>query len=87
MINARSETAPEKPYFRRAFRERRCLIPADRFYEWKRENGAKQTLLFSHARRQALCLHRPLGGWNKDEGIRFCTIPTTQADDLVGGIH
>ncbi len=42
MINARSETAPGKPSFRRAFRERRCLIPADGFYEWQRTNGAKQ---------------------------------------------
>ena len=46
MINARSETAPEKPSFRRAFRGRRCLIAADGFYEWKRENGGKQPYYF-----------------------------------------
>jgi putative SOS response-associated peptidase YedK len=46
MINAGSETAPEKPYFRRAFRERQCLILADGFYAWKRENGAKQPCYF-----------------------------------------
>ena len=42
MINARSETAAEKPSFRTAFKKRRCLIPADGFYEWQKTNGAKQ---------------------------------------------
>ena len=87
MINARSETAPEKPYFRRAFRERRCLIPADGFYEWKRENEAKQTLLFSHARRQALCLHRPLGAGTKTRGFASARFrlrrPTTWSDGYI----
>jgi putative SOS response-associated peptidase YedK len=42
MINARSGTVAEKPSFRRAFKERRCLIPADGFYEWQKTNGGKQ---------------------------------------------
>jgi putative SOS response-associated peptidase YedK len=42
MINARSETVAEKPSFKRAFKARRCLIPADGFYEWQKTNGGKQ---------------------------------------------
>ena len=61
MINARSETAPEKPSFRRAFRGRRCLIAADGFYEWKRENGGKQPYYFRMQDRSALRLRRALG--------------------------
>ena len=45
MINARAETAAQKPSFRAAFKYRRCIVPADGFYEWKKEKGGKQPFL------------------------------------------
>ena len=46
MINARAETVAEKPAYRSAFRHRRCLVPADGFYEWAKANGTKQPHYF-----------------------------------------
>ena len=89
MINARAETAPEKPSFRRAFRERRCLIPADGFYEWKRTNGAKQPYYIHMKEGRPFAFAGLWESWKNDGGpeIRSCTILTTGANSLVGEIH
>src|ERR671916_3384872 len=87
MINARSETAAEKPSFRSAFRERRCLIPADGFYEWKRENGAKQPYYFHMQEGRPFAFAGLWESWNREGEIRSCAILTTQANDVVGEIH
>ncbi|MDH3870965.1 MAG: SOS response-associated peptidase, partial [Gammaproteobacteria bacterium] len=51
MINARAETVVDKPAYRAAFRRRRCLIPADGFYEWQQTNAGKQPWYFRMKRR------------------------------------
>jgi putative SOS response-associated peptidase YedK len=89
MINARAETAPEKPSFRRAFRERRCLIPADGFYEWRRTNGAKQPYYIRMKEGRPFAFAGLWESW-KDDGdpeIRSCTILTTGPNDLLAEIH
>ena len=89
MINARAETAPEKPSFRRAFRERRCLIPADGFYEWKRTNGTKQPYYIRMREGRPFAFAGLWESW-KDEGgpeIRSCAILTTAPNALAGEIH
>jgi len=89
LINARSETAADKPTFRAAFRQRRCLLPADGFYEWQRIGS----------RRQPFHIHRaddgPLGFaglWERwfDAGgkpVESCTILTTAANELLRPLH
>ena len=89
MINARSETAPEKPSFRRAFRERRCLIPADGFYEWQRTNGAKQPFYIHMHDGHPFAFAGLWESWSKGgEGeVRTCAILTTEANAVVGDVH
>lgn len=89
MINARAETAAEKPAFRTPFQRQRCLVPADGFYEWQKTAGAKQPYFIR--RRDA----RPLvfaGLWDRWEGgpegpVDSFTILTTAPNDVVAPIH
>jgi putative SOS response-associated peptidase YedK len=88
MINARSETAAEKPSFRRAFRGRRCLIPADGFYEWQKAPGGKQPYHIHMKDRRPFAFAGLWESWGKgDDEIRSCAILTTRANALVGEIH
>jgi putative SOS response-associated peptidase YedK len=88
MINARSETAPEKPSFRRAFRGRRCLIAADGFYEWKREDGGKQPYYFRMQDGRPFAFAGLWESWEKGDGIlRTCAILTTRANSVLEDVH
>jgi putative SOS response-associated peptidase YedK len=89
MINARSETVAEKPSFRHAFRRRRCLVVADGFYEWQKQNGTKQPyfIRLREARPFAFA-----GLWERWEGpeadvIESCTLLTTQPNDFMRQLH
>ena len=88
MINARSETAPEKPSFRSAFRRRRCLIAADGFYEWKREDGGKQPYYFRMQDGRPFAFAGLWESWDKGGGeLLTCTILTTRPNSVLEGIH
>ena len=89
MINARSETAPEKPSFRRAFRDRRCLIPADGFYEWRRENGGKQPYHFRMKDGHPFAFAGLWESWRGDgeDVLRTCALLTTEPNGVASPIH
>ena len=91
LINARAETAHTKPSFRAAFASRRCLIPADGFYEWKREGAAKQPWLIGMKDRAPFAF---AGLWERwpapgggAEALETFTILTTAANEIVAPIH
>jgi len=88
-INAKAETAAEKPMFRDAFRRRRCLIPADGFYEWKQEGGRKQPVNICTKDRQPFAFAGLWEHWEEQEGqfIESCTILTTEPNDLLAQVH
>lgn len=89
MINAMCETVAQKPAFRAAFRERRCLVPADGFYEWKREAGHKQPYLIQVETAGLFAFAGLWERWTGPEGevVESCTILTTRANELVASIH
>jgi putative SOS response-associated peptidase YedK len=58
VINARSETAASKPLFRESLRQRRCLVPADGFYEWQKVGGSKQPYFIGMRDESVFCVRR-----------------------------
>lgn len=89
LINARSETAAEKPSFRAAFKRRRCLIPADGFYEWQKQNGNKQPVFIHPADEDLFALAGLWEIWQSADGdaLQTCTILTTTPNELMASIH
>lgn len=89
LINARSETIAEKPAFRAACRARRCLIAADGFYEWKRENGKKpQPWWVTRSDAAPMVFAGIWQTWGgEDDPIATCAIVTTQANGAMAPIH
>lgn len=88
-INARSETAATKPAFRDSLRFRRCLIPADGFYEWKGTGTAKQPFCFEVAAGNLFAFAGLWDGWKDSNGnwIRTCSILTTTPNALTSAVH
>lgn len=89
LINARSETVAEKPSFRTAFKRRRCLIPADGFFEWQKMNQHKQPLYIHGVDARPLALAGLWEIWQDPEGssLQTCTILTTTPNDFMAPIH
>lgn len=87
-INARAETVADKPTYRQAFRQRRCLIPADGFYEWRRVGTRKQPYCIAPADGQVLAFAGLWERWERDGQIlESCTLLVTQANALIASIH
>jgi putative SOS response-associated peptidase YedK len=90
-INARAETVADKPMFRNAFRHRRCLIPADGFYEWQVISGSKtkQPWFIVSRDREPMAFAGLWERWRSPEGeeLESCSIIVTNANELMRPIH
>ena len=88
LINARGETVDEKPSFRKAFKQQRCLILADGFYEWKREGKTKQPYYISLKDNRLFAFAGLWERWEKeDPAIESCSLITIHANNLMEPIH
>jgi len=89
MVNARAETVSQKPAFREPLQSRRCLIPADGFYEWAKQGKAKVPFCFALANHTIFAFAGIWDRWQNPQGaqLQTCSIITTSANPLVSGIH
>lgn len=90
LINARAETIAEKPSFRSAFKKRRCLVLADGFYEWQKQEQQKQPFYFQISDQQLFAFAGLWEHWQDQttgEAIESCTIITTEPNDLMKNVH
>lgn len=90
LINARVETAAEKPSFRDSFAARRCIIPAEGFYEWEPKDRGKLPHYFFDVQQRPLAMAGLWSSWkDPDSGdrLRTCTILTGHPDPVVERIH
>jgi len=89
MINARSETASTKPAFRDALKSRRCLIPADGFYEWMRTGKGKQPYCFEVNDGQLFAFAGLWDRWKDPTGnwVKTCSILTTTPNAVTSTVH
>ncbi|WP_240419213.1 SOS response-associated peptidase [Paenibacillus periandrae] len=89
MINARVETIADKPAFRTSLKSKRCIIPADGFYEWKVTEDGKQPMRIVQRTGQLFAMAGLYDTWINPEGdkISSCTIITTVPNKTMAGIH
>ena len=89
LINARAETVAGKPSFRKPFRERRCLVLADGYYEWKREGTRKQPYYIRLKTERPFAFAGLWDRWNDGGGksIESCALLTTKPNERLASIH
>ena len=89
MINARAESVAAKPSFRNAFRGRRCLVPADGYYEWRVEGGRKQPYFLRIASGEPFAMAGLWEQWRSPEGklLETYAIVTTEAAGTASQVH
>jgi putative SOS response-associated peptidase YedK len=90
MINARAETVAKMPAFKNAFEKRRCLLPVDGFFEWKKMGKEKRPYMIAMANGQPFTLAGLWENWkdpDSGEWVRTFTIITTDANELVAELH
>ena len=87
-INARADSITKKPFFRDSFNKRRCLIPTNGYYEWKKTNYGKQPYFIKVKDEELFSFAGIWDSWDNPEGaLEICAIITTEANQSTVNIH